>query len=68
MIKFILKKYWLHLIIIVSVITAFAALMNYDIIIVVFSYAGLAVLSAYAGMLLARCVFNLLKKRFDDYV
>jgi len=57
------KRYWMHLIIIVSVITAVVATLNYDTLIVMFYSTGLFVFAAYAGMMTARFFYKLITNK-----
>jgi len=57
-----LKKYWLHILVLVSVFTAGVALLNNDTMNTLYYKAGLFVLVTSAGMM-ARFFYNWLKKR-----
>ena len=59
-----LKKYWLHILILVSVFTAVVALLNDDTLNALYYKAVLFVLVTSAGMMTARFFYNWLKKRF----
>jgi len=63
MIKYYLKKYWLHLIIIITVVTAIFATLDYDLLIVMFYRTGLFVFAAYAGMMTARFFYKLITNK-----
>lgn len=60
-----LKKYWLHILVLVSVFTAVVALLNNDTLNALYYKAGLFVFVTSAGMMTARFFYYLLfgKKR-----
>lgn len=60
-----IKKYWLHILVLVSVFTAGVALLNNDTVNTLYYKAGLIVLVTSAGMITARFFYNWLKKRLQ---
>ena len=58
-----LKKYWLHLLVLVSVFTAVVALLNNTVLNTLYYHTGLFVFAAYAGMMTARFFCSRLKRR-----
>ena len=60
-----LKKYFLHLLVLISVITAFVALLNNTVLNTLYYYTGLFVFAAYAGMMTARFFYYWLKRRLQ---